>query len=369
MSNEPSFNSRSNQKNSKAFFIKKIDVNNCKEIKNNIKNYFFNPDTYFSNDSPIQVGKKQEITEISSIKYRKQKKTTIINNNTSSSKTKSYLIKTEKEKEKERNQIIDKNKYEILDNNKLKYIFDSFKNRINSKKKEAYLKYNNSDLPSNMNMSLRNQQESIHKAKLNKISTDNLERYLSKKSNKTKDDLIFNKIDNYLYKKEIIKNNENNIIMSENNTRKDWILSLRRPQKINGIRRTIINVNTDKYPFWSYFIEKSNDLKVTSVKPGINLNSKFIKNVIKDSKTTNSFNKNKINRLKNLDELKVEGDDLFDIEYKREMGSQRKKVLHKVFIDNGRIILNTEINNVFGKQTFYKNYGKNTYKNFNTSFK
>ena len=82
--------------------------------------------------------------------------------------------------------------------------------------------------------------------------------------------------------------------MSENNTRKDWILSLRRPQKINGIRRTIINVNTDKYPFWSYFIEKSNDLKVTSVKPGINLNSKFIKNVIKDSKTTNSFNKNKI---------------------------------------------------------------------------
>ena len=204
MSNEPSFNSRSNQKNSKAFFIKKIDVNNCKEIKNNIKNYFFNPDTYFSNDSPIQVGKKQEITEISSIKYRKQKKTTIINNNTSSSKTKSYLIKTEKEKEKERNQIIDKNKYEILDNNKLKYIFDSFKNRINSKKKEAYLKYNNSDLPSNMNMSLRNQQESIHKAKLNKISTDNLERYLSKKSNKTKDDLIFNKIDNYLYKKEII---------------------------------------------------------------------------------------------------------------------------------------------------------------------
>ena len=140
MSNEPSFNSRSNQKNSKAFFIKKIDVNNCKEINNHIKNYFFNPDTYFSNDSPIQVGKKQEITEISSIKYRKQKKTTIINNNTSSSKTKSYLIKTEKEKEKERNQIIDKNKYEILDNNKLKYIFDSFKNRITSKKKRGLFK-------------------------------------------------------------------------------------------------------------------------------------------------------------------------------------------------------------------------------------
>ena len=37
MSSEPSFNNRSIQKNSKALFIKKIDVNNYKEIDNNIK--------------------------------------------------------------------------------------------------------------------------------------------------------------------------------------------------------------------------------------------------------------------------------------------------------------------------------------------
>ena len=369
MSSEPSFNNNSIQKNSRALFIKKIDVNNYKEIDNNIKDYFYNPDTYFSNDSPIQVGKKQEITDITSIGYKKQKKTSLVNNNTSSSRTKSYLIKTDKEKEKERNQVIDKNKYEFLDNSKLKHVFDAFKNRINSKKKEAYLKYNNSDLPSNVNMSLRNQQESIHKVKLNKISTENLERYLSKKSKKNKDDLIFNKIDNYLFKKEIIKNIENNKIMSEDNARKDWILSLRRPQKITGVRRTVININNDKYPFWSYFTEKSNDLKETSVKPGINLNNNYINKIIKNAKTTNLLNENKINRLKNLDELKIEGDDLLDIEFKREMSLQKKKILHKAFVDNGRIILNTEINNVFGKQTFYKNYDKNYYKPVNTSFK
>ena len=75
---------------------------------------------------------------------------------------------------------------------------------------------------------------------------------------------MLNKIDNYLYQKEIIKNIENKKIVSENTSRREWILSLRRPLKIKGVRRSIINVNTDKYPFFSYLIEKSNDLKEIS---------------------------------------------------------------------------------------------------------
>ena len=51
------------------------------------------------------------------------------------------------------------------------------------------------------------------------------------------------------------------------------------------------------------------------------------------------------------------------------MSSQKKKILHKAFLDNGRIIFKTGINNVFGKQTFYKNYDKNEYKPINTSYK
>ena len=54
--------------------------------------------------------------------------------------------------------------------------------------------------------------------------------------------------------------------------------------------------------------------------------------------------------MKNLDELKIEGNDLLDIEFQREMSSQKKKILHKAIIDNGRLIFNTEINNVFGKE-------------------
>ncbi len=369
MSEEQSFNNKSFQKNEKAFFIKKIDINKSKKIKSTINNYFFNPSTYFSADSPIRLGKKPEVTDNSYLRSKKAKRLTILNMS-NSSRSKIYT-KTEKEKEKEKgaNQFLDSNKYELIDNKKLKDVFDSFKNRINNEKKKQYLKYNNSDLPLNINVSLRYQQDSMHKMKLNKINKENLERYLTKKSKKNKSDLLFNKIDNYLYKKEIFKNIENKKIISENNSRKDWILSLRRPIKLKGIRRSIININTDKYPFWGYFIEKENELKVTSVKPGINLNSDYIKKVLNKARTTNSLNEKNIKKLKNLDELKIEGNDLLDIEYKREMGSQKKKILHKAFLDNGRIIFKTDINNVFGKQTFYKNYDKNEYKPINTSYK
>ena len=368
MSNEQSFINRSIHKNARALFVKRIDVKSSKEINESLKNFFFNPSTYFSTDSPIQVGKRQEMAEISYMRNKKGRRTTTFVNNMSSS-SKSKIPMSKAEKEKERNQFIENNKFEVVDNKKLKLVFDSFKKRINSGKKEYNLKYNNSDLPLNMNVSLRNQQSNICKEKLNKKDEENLEKYLLKKSKKNKGDLIFNKIDNYMYKQEIFKNIENNKVVTENSSRRDWILSLRRPLKLKGIRRTVINVNTDKFPFYSYFIEKSNDLKITSVKPGINLNSNYIKKVIKNARISNSLSEYKINRLKNLDDIKIKGANLLDIEYKREMESQKKKILHKAIIDNGRIILKTEINNVFGKQTFYKNYDKNVYKPLNTSCK
>lgn len=369
MSEEQSFNNKSFQKNEKAFFIKKIDINKSKEIKSTINNYFFNPSTYFSADSPIRLGKKPEVTDNSYLRSKKAKRLTNLNMS-NSSRSKIYT-KTEKEKEKEKgaNQFLDSNKYELIDNKKLKDVFDSFKNRINNEKKKQYLKYNNSDLPLNINMSLRNQHESLLKLNKNKINKELLEKILLKKSKKNKEDLISNKIDNYLYKQEIFKNIESKKVMSENNSRKDWELSLRRPVKIDGIRRSIININTDKYPFYSFIIEKSNDLKVTSVKPGINLNTNYIKKAIKTAKTYSSLNDIKINKLKNLYELKIKGDDIFNIEFNREMNSKKKKILHKAFIDNGRIILSTEINRVFGKQTFYKNYDKNVYKPLKTNYK
>ena len=105
MSSEQSFNNKSFIKNKRSLFVKKINVNSCKEINESINNYFYNPNTYFSTDSPIQVGKKKEITEISYIRNKKAKRTTLMNAS-SSSKSKGFINKAEKEKE--RNQFIEK---------------------------------------------------------------------------------------------------------------------------------------------------------------------------------------------------------------------------------------------------------------------
>ena len=211
MSVDLSFNNKSIQKNEKALFIKKIDINESKEIKKCVNNYFFNPNTYFSSDSPIRLGKKSEITDDTFLRSKKGKKLTAINIS-NSSRSKPHISKIEKEKLE--NKFLDSNKYELIDNKKLKDVFDSYKKRINIQKQKQYLKYNNSDLPLNMNMSLRNQQENLLRVKKNKINKANLEKFLIKKSNKNKDDLIFNKIDNYLYKKEIIKEIENKKVLN-----------------------------------------------------------------------------------------------------------------------------------------------------------
>jgi len=73
------------------------------------------------------------------------------------------------------------------------------------------------------------------------------------------------------------------------------------------------------------------------------------------------INKNKDNEsnIKNLDDLNVVGNDLLDFEYKREMSTKRRKILHKAFIENGKAILYQDINNIFGEKILYKNYENN----------
>ena len=40
------------------------------------------------------------------------------------------------------------------------------------------------------------------------------------------------------------------------------------------------------------------------------------------------------------------------------MSSKRRKILHRVFVENGKEVMDTDINYVFGEETLYKNYPK-----------
>ena len=46
------------------------------------------------------------------------------------------------------------------------------------------------------------------------------------------------------------------------------------------------------------------------------------------------------------------------------MSTKGRKILHKAFVENGKAVLNQDINTVFGEKTLYKNYenaNKNVY--------
>ena len=60
-----------------------------------------------------------------------------------------------------------------------------------------------------------------------------------------------------------------------------------------------------------------------------------------------------------MDDLNVVGNNLLDFEYKREMSTKGRKILHKAFVENGKAILYQDINNIFGDKTLYKNYENN----------
>lgn len=347
-----------------TFYIRKANEKDNSEGKINekIETFFNRPETYFSSEFPISLGRKPEITDISidmkALKKRPSKKNNALNTSTMSK----ALTKLSKDKEKNIAKF-DTTKFEIIDNKRLDSIFNSFRERISSKKNNSYNKYNNysnyKNLPINISLQLKDQQKRILSLKNNNKQIKNILHYLSKKTRTNEKDLLMNKVDNYLYKKEIINKIENNNSIDESKDRFIWTTSLRNSDKLKGTRRTLVNLNTDKYPFWGYLVEKSPSCQLTSLRPGVDLRSRNLSNFINKAKARSEFNENSINSIKNLDNIDVKGKNLFNLEYNREMSSKKKKILHKAFVENGKIVLNTDINNVFGKETFYKNYDNN----------
>lgn len=343
-----------------TYFIRKINEKESsdKAINKEIENYFNKPENYFDVESPIRVGKRSEIKDISlDIRSNKRRfsKKNVLN---SSSISKQKFGNTRISVEKNANSLLDNNKFELIDNNRLDTIFNSFKELINSKKNKSYFKYNN--LPENISTPLNLQQKKMLYQKRNNYNNKNILHYISKKIHKNEKDLLMNKVDNFLYKKEIINKIDNNSSLDESKDRFKWTTSLRNTDKFKGVRRTLVNINTDKYPFWSFLVEKSPNYQQTSLKPGIDLKNRNLVNFLERAKTISDVDENNFNSVKNLDDISVIGKNLFNLEYNREMSSKKKKILHKAFVENGKIVLNTDINKVFGKETFYKNYDENS---------
>ena len=393
----------------KVLMIRKMnpeEKNN--EVSKEIDEFFGSPENYFKKNSPVTVGKKIIVSDMNETHKRRQtklktEKKNAINffNNLSSFATNfknKNEISTLLGKEAAKNRAIFKSKFEVIDNDKLKMIFDSYKKTENSQKDNTSTNKSQSIMNEDpfMYNEFFNQRKKVFERnllnyKLNKLSQDTipkeiktglnlqakklnffrslevknkkLSNYLSRRTNKPLDNLLLNRIDSFRFKKEIIKEIENNKPKEEEFGRYKWNVSLRRPDNFKGTRKVYVNLNQENYvPFWSLIIEKSPRQKNISIKPGYALSEGEINGYQKQIKhlSQRKINDNKnpyFQTIENLDGIIVKGKNLYNLEYKRELiDSKTKKIWHKVFVENGKTINFKDINKLFGNETFFQNY-------------
>ena len=339
-------------------------------IKPEISDYFNSPDKFFDINSRVFLNKKINLNKIIPIENTQQKDKSLkesIRSTKNNSKFSSYLRErhiSQNTLNNKENQSIKKN-FEIIDNDKLKSIFKSFQNNIKSPKNKEEIYKSSLDkntnrviIPKQISLNLNIQNRRLRNQKHLDKQTRNISKYLSRKLHKNESDLLFNGVHLYRYKKEILDEDEdkdNPKKITDQSCLFKWISSLRRPKNFFGKRESYVNVSSDNNPLWSIVVEKYPIRKEMSVKSGYNLDNRDFKD-FKRKRNLSSLNSAKLRTVENLDNLSVNGKKLYNIEYNREMSNNSSKILHKVFVDNGKVILYKDVNDIFGNETIYKNY-------------
>jgi len=365
--------------NTKVLYIKKIDKENInlKEINQKINNYFENPDGYFSDNNSIFIGKRIHLNDIkSSLNLTKDKpiirnlkKISSMKSNLTRSTTNTYRKGINFKSLNDTESL--KNYKEIIDNKKLKMLFENFNieknNNLKSKRNNIFSNSNNetyNNLPFKLKMKLNDQTHYLKIKSDLEIKNNRFSKILSKKIKKDPKDLLMNRIDIFRLKRQIYNDIENNLPIEEKYGKHKWTISLRRPENFKGERDAYVNLGSDKKPLWSIVREKFPIINELCIKPGYNLNYKDYTEFKKNQFLPSSSFKN-IKTVENLDELKIDGEDLYNIEYNREMSLKGKKIFYKGFYDNGNIIMNKDIEDYYPNKTLYKNYKE--YNNNNNS--
>ena len=343
----------------RVFFLEKLNALNPKKklIKSKISEFFCSPDNYFEPTSKILINKKIIIKKISSLGEMGQ---SMKNNLNKSASYKEKMISNanyNKESTKEK-YFLNKN-FETINNEKLKDIFESYKRRRRTLKKKILINKNHNSydksIPIQLSVDLDSQLHLLNQNIKAENKSRQMSKYLARKIKKNEKCLLINNIYSYHNKKQILNNdskNDNNFNSNNNESSLfKWIFSLRRPRNFQGKRETYINVGNQNNPLWSTAIERCPDDKEITIKSKDN----------SEPKENNGFIQNdQFKRVESLEQINIRGKKLYDIEYNREMSSDSRKILHKSFVDNGKVIMYKDVNNIFGYETIYKNYlGRN----------
>ena len=324
---------------------------NNRDINREIDDYFFSPEKYFQKNSPVTVGKKIYLLDMNDPRLRRGKKlktekkiaTNLFNNIVNYNKgslqryENTLLNKsiTSNIKGKEYQNYLDmSSKFEIIDNDRLKMIFNSFKikdhkdnslkdkseisslsdssrHKVNDDKRSIKEKYKNSimeSIPKDVKNSLLLQNKKLNLFQLSERKNFRMAHYLSKKLNKPENNLLLNRVDSFRFKKEIINEIENSKPLEEHYGKFKWNISLRRPEHFKGVRDSYINLKGERFlPFWSLIIERSPKQKELCLKPGHVMNQNDINEIKKTNQNINNGNKNNhyFKTVENLEDLSI----------------------------------------------------------------
>ena len=227
----------------------------------------------------------------------------------------SYLDRLQKNKNK--NLITDfKDKsenihYKYKSFEDLQKIFSAFKKR----EKDSKMKGTNDLIPIKTSDNVKDKYQYQEKLlKYNSVYKSKSEKYihnLAKRCKKNESQMLVNNVQNYRMKKQIKEYMENNKILAEKFGDYYWLFSLRRPPKNDFTRLDFFNIGTNEREIWKRYMDyPDKDVEI------INLPySKYKKN-LKLYTEINKDNEDKIPKINEFDDIKIEGKNLVKKEYK-----------------------------------------------------
>lgn len=345
--------------NKKRYIIKKDkDENDILDIKE----YFEKTDKFLNNNPKMSIGilpnyfrKKNKNEEIkvslplNSFKTKRKSRNVrasklFLNENNSNMKSPrkdfyllSYNNKNKTFDKKEQNNFNKNNDrkndihYKLKSFEDLKNIFSDGKKR----EKEFKLKGTNDLIPLKTETNIKREYITQGKQlKFNSVYKSSSEKYikkLAKKCKRNETELLVNNVQNFRIKKQIKDYVENNKILAEKFGDYYWLFSLRRSRKNDFMRFDYYNVGTSEREIWKRFVDyPDKDIEMVNLPYGKGKkNLRLYTDIYKD-------NKDKIPKVNELDDIKIEGKNLVKKEYNDVIdsyNSYHKNINFKIYKD------------------------------------
>ena len=199
-------------------------------------------------------------------------------------------------------------------------LYDIFK-KSKLREKEFLLKGTNELIPSTVKNEIKEDYESQEKIlklqnrdkKLNKITS----KKLSKSCQRDEKDLLFNNIEEYRLKKQMIDFLDNEKPISEKYGNNYWMFNLRRPKNLDNIRVNYINIGNSEREIWKPMVEfPYKPIEIIQNPKSLILN-KFSHIINQDYFNCETKRlKSKLPNMSGINEMKVEGKNLIKEELK-----------------------------------------------------